>query len=97
MPAKEPKQEERLMENDDWHYCESGCGRRHFDHDETLRCSCGSMCHGYAAGSSKPYDTQLLMPGVCRVCGCDDDNACSGGCFWVDAEHMLCSQCARAS
>jgi hypothetical protein len=29
---------------------------------------------------------------VCRVCGCTDDNACSGGCWWVEED--LCSACA---
>jgi hypothetical protein len=27
----------------------------------------------------------------CRVCGCSDDRACLGGCFWVEAD--LCSAC----
>jgi hypothetical protein len=29
--------------------------------------------------------------GVCRVCGCTDDRACPGGCFWVEPD--LCSSC----
>jgi ParB/RepB/Spo0J family partition protein len=29
---------------------------------------------------------------VCRVCGCTEDNACEGGCSWVEAD--LCSSCA---
>lgn len=29
----------------------------------------------------------------CRVCGCTDDNACPGGCYWVEED--LCSQCAE--
>lgn len=28
----------------------------------------------------------------CRVCGCTDDNACPGGCSWVEPD--LCSKCA---
>lgn len=28
----------------------------------------------------------------CRVCGCTDDNACPGGCYWVEDD--LCSTCA---
>lgn len=28
----------------------------------------------------------------CRVCGCTDDNACPGGCYWVEDD--LCSECA---
>jgi hypothetical protein len=29
---------------------------------------------------------------TCRVCGCTDDHACEGGCWWVDAD--LCSACS---
>lgn len=28
---------------------------------------------------------------ACRVCGCTDDRACEGGCWWVEAD--LCSAC----
>lgn len=39
------------------------------------------------------------IPGVCRVCGCTDDNPCYhpdlGNCYWVDDEHTLCSHCAQ--
>lgn len=28
----------------------------------------------------------------CRVCGCTQNNACQGGCYWIDID--LCSQCA---
>lgn len=32
---------------------------------------------------------------VCAGCGCTDDQACPGGCFWVSFEPQpLCSQCA---
>jgi hypothetical protein len=31
--------------------------------------------------------------GTCRVCGCTDDNACDGGCWWTDGTHTLCSTC----
>jgi hypothetical protein len=34
----------------------------------------------------------LPTPRRCRVCGCTDDRACPGGCWWVDAD--LCSACA---
>ena len=30
---------------------------------------------------------------VCRVCGCTENNACPGGCWW--AEDDLCSACAE--
>jgi hypothetical protein len=35
----------------------------------------------------------ILLPGTCSQCGCTDDNACEGGCAWVDAEHTLCTAC----
>lgn len=28
---------------------------------------------------------------VCRVCGCTWNNACAGGCWWVECD--LCNQC----
>lgn len=28
---------------------------------------------------------------ICRVCGCTHDNACRGGCYWVEPD--LCSRC----
>ena len=31
----------------------------------------------------------------CRVCGCTWDNACEGGCYWVEPD--LCSACADKS
>lgn len=31
----------------------------------------------------------------CRVCGCTDDQACPGGCSWVEPD--LCSRCAPES
>lgn len=38
------------------------------------------------------------VSGVCRVCGCTESNPCYhplyGICWWVDAEHTLCSHCA---
>ncbi|MBQ6246168.1 MAG: hypothetical protein IJK04_04830, partial [Kiritimatiellae bacterium] len=38
------------------------------------------------------------IPGVCRVCGCTEDNPCyhpeHENCSWVDDECTLCSHCA---
>lgn len=40
------------------------------------------------------------MYGVCKICGCTDDNPCfnpiCGTCWWVDDSHTLCSHCADA-
>lgn len=36
---------------------------------------------------------------TCKNCGCTDERACPGGCFWVDEffkEDNLCSKCAPA-
>lgn len=37
---------------------------------------------------TKPVD---VAPRRCRVCGCTDDCACPGGCYWVEPD--LCSAC----
>ncbi len=29
----------------------------------------------------------------CRACGCTDDHACPGGCYWIEED--LCSACAE--
>jgi len=29
----------------------------------------------------------------CRICGCTDEHACEGGCYWVEED--LCSACAE--
>jgi hypothetical protein len=36
---------------------------------------------------------QAAAARTCRVCGCTDDHACEGGCYWVEAD--LCSKCAE--
>ena len=37
-------------------------------------------------------------PGVCSICGCTEDNACSnprhGNCWWTDETRTICSHCA---
>jgi len=40
-----------------------------------------------------PKEDQGVTPGVCRVCRCEDDAACEGGCYWIDEAHTLCSVC----
>jgi len=34
--------------------------------------------------------------GICFVCGCSQEDACPGGCSWVDRSHTLCSVCVFA-
>lgn len=38
-------------------------------------------------------DKKPKAAGKCRVCGCTDDHACPGGCYWVEPD--LCSVCAE--
>jgi len=33
----------------------------------------------------------LKVTRVCRVCGCTEERACWGGCFWVEAD--MCNAC----
>lgn len=30
---------------------------------------------------------------TCTDCGCTEDNACEGGCFWITREPPVCSRC----
>lgn len=40
-------------------------------------------------------DTRPRTAGlVCVGCGCTDDNACPGGCYWVSIDPPRCSSCA---
>jgi hypothetical protein len=47
---------------------------------------------------SIPFDAFIAQRAAlphCLVCGCSDDDACPGGCYWVGP--ALCSSCAGAS
>ena len=37
--------------------------------------------------------------GICKICGCKDDDPCwepnHGCCWWVDDTHTLCSHCSE--
>lgn len=61
---------------------------RPLDADRTrfIRDSIAKMLKGYSVA---------FLSGICRVCGCTDDNACEEGCIWVDKEHTLCSTCGE--
>lgn len=41
--------------------------------------------------SSTPMTAIPHRPAACARCGCTDDHACAGGCWWV--EPRLCSRC----
>ena len=47
-------------------------------------------------GTADVYYCSCCAPDLvqCRVCGCTEEAACIGGCYWVEAD--LCSRCALA-
>lgn len=49
---------------------------------------------GHVFGAPTLIEALRLAAAVraCRVCGCTDDHACPGGCWWVEGD--LCSTCA---
>jgi ParB family transcriptional regulator, chromosome partitioning protein len=42
-------------------------------------------------GATKAVAAKEATPGTCRYCGCTEDNACEGGCAWVDPQETVCS------
>lgn len=42
--------------------------------------------------------SDILTKGVCRVCGCTEDDPCHnpnvGNCWWADETQTICSHCA---
>jgi len=43
----------------------------------------------------KVKETKQIVKGICRVCGCTDDQKCWDGCDWTDRNHTLCSRCEK--
>jgi len=43
-------------------------------------------------------NVEVYVDATCRVCGCTEDEACIGGCWWVEenADGYLCSACVEA-
>lgn len=52
-------------------------------------------CREYACCPEERKDNKhvIFKRKKCRVCGCTDDKACVGGCYWVEDD--LCSQCKK--
>lgn len=42
-------------------------------------------------------DVTLELIRTCRVCGCTDERACLGGCWWLDDQDDICSSCAPSA
>lgn len=65
---------------------------------ENLQIEARSL-HEISGGSYRIYDKEAKgdvyhwppKEQQCRICGCTWDNACKGGCYWVEED--LCSQC----
>lgn len=51
------------------------------------------MVLGFDDEGTDEDDEPLFDEQACRVCGCTWDNACEGGCYWVEED--LCSTCAE--
>lgn len=47
--------------------------------------------HGHQGATELVWLTEEMTDRVCRACGCTDETACAGGCYWVAED--LCSQC----
>jgi hypothetical protein len=49
----------------------------------------------FAPGTSPTIAAHVatMLEGNCRICGCTDDRACPGRCWWVNESHTLCSTC----
>lgn len=45
-------------------------------------------------GATHQINVSITQLHVCRACGCTDDEACFGGCWWVTPEADICSACA---
>ncbi len=80
----------------------NGMGKRVFVMDTSKEVTPELM---YLALDDYFYDFEELyqavdkpIPGVCRICGCTEDNPCEhpdhGTCWWVDDDCTLCSHCA---
>lgn len=49
-----------------------------------------ALAYATPAPEQRVFDPEPVA--TCRVCGCTDDRACEGGCWWVEPD--LCSTCA---
>lgn len=63
---------------------------------KTNRPEDGMANFGHPVKAARPEDGMANFGTVptCRVCGCTDNHACPGGCYWVEPD--LCSRCADA-
>ncbi len=48
---------------------------------------------GWPINVRRPVKTPPATERKCRKCGCTEEHACRGGCYWVQRD--LCSTCAK--
>ncbi len=72
------------------------------DWDECMQCDAGSYDPESDIDPDERHDwvcwqrhvkERVAGEQVCRVCGCTQNNACPGGCYWVEDD--LCSACSQ--
>lgn len=64
------------------------------ENDITIECHDAEDMNHYAqACREQGYKEVTTSEQKCRVCGCTWNNACEGGCYWVEDD--LCSNCAN--
>jgi hypothetical protein len=50
------------------------------------------QCKRMARIGDRIFDREVLVA-TCRVCGCTEEDACEGGCSWIEDD--LCSACHK--
>lgn len=67
---------------------------KNLSEEEQEKTSVNLICEHMGAGLFNPDP----LPGICRVCGCTENDACTspafGNCWWADETETLCSHCA---
>ena len=67
------------------------------DKEQTVFYLAIDKVRGIFSFSEKRISSKTLTSGVCRECGCTEDNACfhpeHDACYWLDDEQTLCSHC----
>jgi hypothetical protein len=91
--------DDRYENDGDCYYCENCIHSEDYGESvEYIKCAAGAKQKDVKkkqAACANYVPTELFEEQKCRVCGCTDNNACEGGCSWVEDD--LCSRCAGNS
>jgi len=73
------------------------CARRWLHAAEKAGLVLSNPCRGgctrwWLVGFADYLLQHMKRPQRCRVCGCTNEQACPGGCYWIECD--LCSACA---